>query len=202
MFWLTACIHLSDIGSFNWEILQRHNPCHVLSMSMTGMSMTISFACWVRYVTIGCRHSFIRYWYPVLAKTTAAWTVPYPQNEYQRRVNNLERWILTNSCSKWLKTLIRQISAALIGKDHSDMLPAASWESATLEGDPFLASHLGSFIFWLVADMHLSNIGIHYWQKQQWHDPCRILKMSVNGVSTVSVVAYLVAKASSGSSHA
>jgi len=50
-------------------------------------------------------------------------------------------------------------------------------------------------MFRLVADIDLSNIGSLYWQKQQRHAPCRILKMSVNAVSTVSVVAYLVIKA-------
>jgi len=44
-----------------------------------------------------------------------------------------------------------------------------------------------------------------YWQpsleKQQQHGPCRILKMSVNGASTLLFAAYLVIKASHGSSR-
>jgi hypothetical protein len=44
-------------------------------------------------------------------------------------------------------------------------------------------------MFRLVADIYLSNIGSLYWQKQQQNAPCRILKMSVNGASTVLVVA-------------
>jgi hypothetical protein len=47
-------------------------------------------------------------------------------------------------------------------------------------------------MFQLVADIHLSIIGSVYWQKQQQLAPCRILKMSINGGSTVLVVAYLV----------
>jgi len=50
-------------------------------------------------------------------------------------------------------------------------------------------------MFRLVADIHVSNIGSLYWQKQQQHAPCHILKMSVNAASTVLVVAYLVIKA-------
>jgi len=51
-------------------------------------------------------------------------------------------------------------------------------------------------MFQLVADIHLTDNGSLYREKQQRHAPCRILNMSVNGVSTVLVVAYLVMKAS------
>jgi len=51
-------------------------------------------------------------------------------------------------------------------------------------------------MFQLVAYIHLSNIGSLYWQKQQQNAPCHFLKMSVNGASTVLVVAYLVIKLS------
>jgi len=40
-------------------------------------------------------------------------------------------------------------------------------------------------MFRLVADIHSSNIGSLYWQKQQRHAPCGILKMSGNGASTI-----------------
>jgi len=49
-------------------------------------------------------------------------------------------------------------------------------------------------MFRLVADIHFLNICILYCQQQQQHAPCRILKMSINGASTVLVVAYLVIK--------
>jgi len=35
-------------------------------------------------------------------------------------------------------------------------------------------------MFRLVADINLSDIGSVYWQKQQRHAPCHILKVSVN----------------------
>jgi hypothetical protein len=47
-------------------------------------------------------------------------------------------------------------------------------------------------MFRLVAGIHLPDIGSLYWQKQQQHAPFRIPKMSINGASTVLVVAYLV----------
>jgi len=51
-------------------------------------------------------------------------------------------------------------------------------------------------MFRLVADIHLFDIGSFYWQKQQQNAPCSILKMSVNGGSTVLGLAYFVIKAS------
>jgi len=54
----------------------------------------------------------------------------------------------------------------------------------------------------LVADIHLSDIGSLYWQKEQRHAPCRMLKMNVNGALTVFGLAYVVIKASHGSSVA
>jgi hypothetical protein len=50
----------------------------------------------------------------------------------------------------------------------------------------------------LVAGIHLPDIGTLYWQKQQRHAPCYILKMSVNGPSRVLGVAYLVITAMRG----
>jgi hypothetical protein len=57
-------------------------------------------------------------------------------------------------------------------------------------------------MFRLVADIHLFDIGSLYWQKQQRNAPCSILKMSVNGASTVLGLAYFVIKASRGFSRA
>jgi len=71
---------------------------------------------------------------------------------------------------------------------------------ASLECQRFSSLHLGQFIFWLVEDTHLSDIGTLHWQSQQRHATCRILKVSINGASTVIVHAYLVIEASRGSS--
>jgi hypothetical protein len=48
----------------------------------------------------------------------------------------------------------------------------------------------------MVADIHSCDIGSIKWHKQQCHAPCGILKMSINGVSTVLGLAYFVIKAS------
>jgi len=57
-------------------------------MSVNGASMIVSFASWVRYVPIGCRHPFIKYWQPLLAETTVTRSLRHPENERQRSVND------------------------------------------------------------------------------------------------------------------
>jgi len=57
-------------------------------------------------------------------------------------------------------------------------------------------------MFRLVVDIHLSDIGSLYWQKQQRHAPCGIVKMSINRVSTVLGLAYFVIKVLHGCSRA
>jgi len=51
-------------------------------------------------------------------------------------------------------------------------------------------------MFRLVVDSPLWDIGSLYWQNQRRHAPCGILKMSVNGASTVLGLAYFVIKSS------
>jgi len=40
-------------------------------------------------------------------------------------------------------------------------------------------------MFRLVVDIHLSDIGCPYWERLQQHAPCCILRMSINGVSSI-----------------
>jgi len=47
-------------------------------------------------------------------------------------------------------------------------------------------------MFRLVADIHLSDIGSFYWQKLQWDAPSCILRTSVNGESTILILASWV----------
>jgi len=95
-------------------------------MSVNGALTFFSFASWVSYVLIGWKHPFIKYWQPLLAKTTATCSLRHPENERQPSVNNLSLCILCMVCSDWLQTSIYQILAAFTGKNNSDMLPVAS----------------------------------------------------------------------------
>jgi hypothetical protein len=82
MFRLVADIYLSDIGRHNWEKLQRQAPCHILRMRVNEASTPVHFASWVFYFPIGHRHALIKYWQPLLAKTTATCSLPHPENKH------------------------------------------------------------------------------------------------------------------------
>ena len=56
-------------------------------------------------------------------------------------------------------------------------------------------------MFRLVSDIHLWDIGSLHWQKHQRHAPCGILKMSVNGASTIFSFASWVSYVPTGCSH-
>ena len=143
MFRLVVHIHLSDIDSLYWEKLQRLAPCHIVRISLNGASTMFSFSPWVIYVPIGCRHPFVRYWQPWLRKTTVTCSLPHPENERQRMVNDFYHHILSNLCSDWLQRSIYQILAAFTGKNYSAMLPATSWKWASPEHQQFVTSHFG-----------------------------------------------------------
>jgi hypothetical protein len=60
----------------------------MLGMSVNRASTIFSIASWVSYVPIGCSHPFMRYWQPLVAKTTATCSLRHPENERQRSVND------------------------------------------------------------------------------------------------------------------
>jgi len=101
----------------------------------------------------------------------------------------------------WSLLCITNVLAAFIGKYDTNIVKAAFWEWASTEHQWFWALNYGQFMFRLVADIHWWDIGSLWGQKQQRHAPCRILKMSVNGASTVLGLAYFVIEAMHRSSH-
>jgi hypothetical protein len=68
----------------------------------------------------------MRYWHPLLAKTTATCSLRHPENEGQRSVNDLEICILSKLGSDWCHTSRYEILEAFTGKNNSVMLRAAS----------------------------------------------------------------------------
>jgi len=117
IFRLVADLHLSDIGCHYWENPQRHDRCRMLRMSVIGASMIVSFASWVIYFPIGCRHPFIKYWQPLLAKTTATCSLPHPDNECQRSVNSFSCCIFGNQAIVLIIVFIKELLTALQGKN-------------------------------------------------------------------------------------
>jgi len=56
-------------------------------MSVNGASTIFSFSSWVSYIPIGCRDPFMRYWQPLLAKTTVTRSLRHPENERRQSIN-------------------------------------------------------------------------------------------------------------------
>jgi len=120
MFRLVADIHLSDIGSLYWHKQQRHALCRILKMSVNGASTIFSFALWVIYVPIGCRHPFIQYWHPLLAKTKAKCSLPHPENECQWSVTSFSCCIFGNQGIAQIFAFITDLLTVLISKNTLD----------------------------------------------------------------------------------
>jgi len=114
---LVADINLSDIGCLYWDKPWRHACCHILSVSINTGSMIISFGSWVIHVPIGCRHPLIKYWQPLLAKTTATCSLLHPEYEHQWSVNSFSLCICGNQSIALIFTFIKELLTAAIGKN-------------------------------------------------------------------------------------
>jgi len=109
--------HLSDIGCVYWEQLQRHARCCILRMSLNGASTIFSLQSWVIYFPIGCGHPFIKYWQPLMPKTTATCSLPHSENERQWRVNSVSCCIFGNRGITLISAFIMGLLPATIGKN-------------------------------------------------------------------------------------
>jgi len=86
-------------------------------MSVNIASTILSFAFCVIYIPIGCRHPFIEYWQPLLAKTKATCSLPHPEDDCQRSVNGCSCSIFGNQGIALISVLITELLTALIGKN-------------------------------------------------------------------------------------
>jgi len=88
-------------------------------MSLNGESTIFSFASWVIYVLIGCRHPFIIYWQLLLAKTPATCSLPHPDNERQRSINSFSCGIVGNQGIALIFAFRKALLTTLIGKKYN-----------------------------------------------------------------------------------
>jgi hypothetical protein len=114
---LVADIRWADIGSRHRQNLPRHGPCCILWMSVNRESMMFSFAFWLIYVLIGCRHAVITNWQPLLAKTEVKCSLPHPENVCQRRVNSFGCYIFVNQDITRIVAFILGLLLAMTGKN-------------------------------------------------------------------------------------
>jgi len=117
MFRFVADIHLSDIGSLYWEKLQRRTACCIMRMSINGASTIFNFTSYVLYVPIGCTHPFIKNCQPLLANTTAIWSLSHTENEHQRSINSFICCIFANQGIAQIFAFITELLTTLTGKN-------------------------------------------------------------------------------------
>jgi len=117
MFRLVVDIQLTDIGCCCWEKLRLHACCCILRMSVNGASTIFGFKFRVMCFLIGCRHPFIKYLQPLLAKTTATCSLPHPENERQRSVNSFSCCIFGIPSIALISAFITELLTAVIDKN-------------------------------------------------------------------------------------
>ena len=84
-------------------------------MSVNKASTIFTFASLALYVPIGCRHSLMRYWQPLLAQTKATCSLQHPDIEHRQSVNSYKSCIFCNQDIVWIFTYITLLMTALIG---------------------------------------------------------------------------------------
>jgi len=86
-------------------------------MSVNVGSTIFRFASLVIYVPIGCRHPFMRYWQPLLAKTTVTCSLPHPEKDRQQSVNRLSCQIFGNQGIARIFAFRTEFLTTLIGNN-------------------------------------------------------------------------------------
>jgi len=119
------------IVSLNRDKRNRHGHCPIPRMSVNRVSTTSGFESLVIYVLIGCSHPLMRYWPPLGAKSTAAHSLLYPENEHQCSVNNCWSCRFGNQGIVWLFEHITQQLTALIYSSRSNQRKTT--ESKTID---------------------------------------------------------------------
>ena len=136
-------IHHGRIGSEYSRMRFPHSYGHILSMSVNGAAMIFSFASWVIYVPMSCRHPFIRYRQPLLAKMTVTCCLQHPDHEHQQSVNRYRSCIFCNEGIARILARITVFLTALIGKNTIyqrwntntkliDLANSSTWKSTLL----------------------------------------------------------------------
>jgi hypothetical protein len=112
------------------------------------------------------------------------WIQPW-LNERQRSVNDFWSCILGNHTSDKLSLVIKEFLATFIGKTDCNTLPAPWWKWASTERQRFLFIRPGKSLLRLVVVSLKGIFGCVYRQNRLQYTPCPIMKMSVNGASTI-----------------
>jgi len=111
------------------------------------------------------------------------WTIH--QNERQRSVNDLWYCKYGNYTVIWSLLCITEVLAAVIGNRDSNTVTAPYREWASTEPQWFVVFQVRYLHSDLVTVRHNRSIASFYMQKRQQQGHSPILRMNVNGASTI-----------------
>ena len=107
--------------------------------------------------------------------------------EHQRSIYHIWSCIMDNPRAvQWHWPIITEL-AAIMCKDASDDIATTAWKWESTDQERFLVLHHGYSMGWATGFTHTQNFGRLYGQNWLWQYRYRLLKMSVNGASTVFV---------------
>jgi len=110
-------MHNRRIDSLYQQQSKWHSHCPILGMPVNRVSKNFGFASWVVNVPINCSHSWMTYCQPLGSSSTVTRSLPHPENEHQRNVNNFWSCILGNQGIVRTFEHITEQLTALIGQN-------------------------------------------------------------------------------------
>jgi len=94
------------------------------------------------------------YWLPLYPKIIVTCSLPYPQNECQRSLNNRPSCILGHLMGNRLQTVRKELLAAFRGKTDTDTFPAPSGKWVLMEHQQFLVLYLWYYVLLIIPSIH------------------------------------------------
>jgi hypothetical protein len=105
------------IGSFFCRPRYRDDLRPTLRLSVNGASTIFTSAFWIIYVLVGYRHLLFRCWLPLLAETTATYSLTHPENKHQQSIKSFSCCIFGNHGIARSITFISVLLTALVAKN-------------------------------------------------------------------------------------
>ena len=163
-------------------------------MRVNGASTICSLVCTVIEKLPGRCYPQPMYWQHSLAKQCTTWSLSYSENKRQYSGNDFSLRILSKLSGEWLPPFLIEVLAAFRVKNNTNTLSVPSWNWALMECQWLLVLDLLYSKCCKVVVIHRWCHGCLVIWNNAWHVYYPIMKLSVNGVSTIFGLAYWVIK--------
>jgi len=185
----TPSTHDHNIGRLDGQKWNRPYRYHLLKMNVNGASSIFGLAWWTLKALCIDGDPYSMYRPPWWAKMWVTRQRPPPKNEHQLSVTDV--WFCIFHTPRAIEQCcpIISLSAAVMGKNASDNTATTSLKSASTEGQQCLVLHLGQCRGYVTLLSPIQLISGHYGEKWKQQSRYHLLKISVNGASTISGLA-------------